>query len=419
MSAFMLIRGTKFAARGEPSPVMPAAPGSVSLGLAKPSSVVLPSPARLHLDAPASHDPAESQARTDLQSPASHGHPKPSSLVERREGGEPFSRLMARIWLEKLQGSARREFVMAVKDLSNHWARVLPSAATACSGTDIMRPVVEQIALELKKQMGIKAHVKFVVASEFDAGKREFLRHQHDPPMLCKHNDDLAKSRTWNCTSGQMELVPHFDFYGQGAVCKSATPLSSARGKNENCVAEGTAATGRSFLECLAIIDTHWPTALTLECVKELARETADDLAVDKSDAMHMARKLEERGYWVLIVDIEALDWGAPVRRRRLYWIGIRYPPNFDKALAVPAQTFFTKMLNSFRCPQALTPTDCMVAFDSERQELAESTGVPLLLGTGLRLPMREKQDPDWKLEHMELFPEHGLHWPISPEEIS
>ena len=28
-------------------------------------------------------------------------------------------------------------------------------------------------------------------------------------------------------------------------------------------------------------------------------------------------------------------------------------------------------------------------------------------------MPLREKQDPDWKLEHMELFPHHGVEWPI------
>ena len=36
-----------------------------------------------------------------------------------------------------------------------------------------------------------------------------------------------------------------------------------------------------------------------------------------------------------------------------------------------------------------------------------------MLSFTGLRLPLKEKQDPDWKLEHMELFPRHYVEWPI------
>ena len=102
-------------------------------------------------------------------------------------------------------------------------------------------------------------------------------------------------------------------------MCKSATPLSSNHTANENCVAEGRSATGKSFEECLAIIDNHWPAALTLECVKELAWETADEEAEDRSDASYMASQLETRGYWIFIIDAEALDLGAPVRRRRLY----------------------------------------------------------------------------------------------------
>ena len=270
---------------------------------------------------------------------------------------------MAKIWLEKLAGSARQEFLMAVRNLEKHWAKDShgPTAATACSGTDIMRPVVEQIALELEEQFGVKARVKFLAAAEIDVAKREFFKSQHDHELPCQNHEDLAKSRTFNAISGKLELVPHFDILGQGVVCKSATPLSSNRTANENCVAEGRSATGKSFEECLAVIDNHWPAALTLECVKEFARETADEEAEDKSNALYMASQLEARGYWVMIIDVEALDWGAPARRRRLYWVGLR-GLGLAAAPGLAAKTFFTKMLNAFRCPQALTPADCMIS---------------------------------------------------------
>ena len=166
---------------------------------------------------------------------------------------------MAKIWLLRVAGAARQEFLMAVRNLEKHWAKDShgPAAATACSGTDIMRPVTEQIALELEEQFGVKARVKFLAAAEIVAGKREFLKSHRDHELLRQNNEDLAKSRTFNASSGKLELVPHFDILGQGVVCKCATPLSSNRTANENCVAEGRSATGKSFEECLAIIDNH------------------------------------------------------------------------------------------------------------------------------------------------------------------
>ena len=304
---------------------------------------------------------------------------------------------------------------MAVRnwEKSWDWSQGGPAAATACSGTDVMKVVCDEIAAELAEQMGIQAKVRFVAAAEIDPGKREFLIAQHSPSMLLRDNSELGKGRALNEISCRMELIPHFDVLGQGVVCKSATPLSSCRKANENCVASGEAATGRSFQECLAIVDEHNPFAFALECVKELARETADEQAVDKSDAEHMGRKLEERGYWVLIVEMEALDWGAPVRRRRLWWVGLRYIVGFTKEMIVPAKTFYTKMLNSFRCPQALLPGDCMQRSTSDRIAFADAHGLPVLAGTGLRLPLREKQDPDWKLDHMDIYEEQGLAWPV------
>ena len=100
MIGFMINRGKK------PQPQAHAARSTKPL-LAKTAdpSPCLPRPQQQH------HQPTGQPS-----APASHG-PRTTapSLIKHYHGGVIFSKPMAKIWLEKLQGSARREFVMAVK----------------------------------------------------------------------------------------------------------------------------------------------------------------------------------------------------------------------------------------------------------------------------------------------------------------
>ena len=243
-------------------------------------------------------------------------------------------------------------------------------------------------------------------------GKQEFIRQQHQPRVLVDNvallAHDVVKNIASSSSSAEQELLPFVVGMDAGIPCTSRTPLSSKSSSNLNCVQEQREATGLGWKAVHDTIQKHWPTVIGLECVKQLGQKSGDDT----SDADYILQCLRSLGYWAHSDVLEALDFGAPGPRERLYWGALRDVVGGHNVISM----FFNKILMGFKASVMWSAEDMFTMSVEARAEVAEAIGVPLNKEFGPRISKSTKDSQNWKSDHKQMFDANGLPWPYLAE---
>ena len=110
------------------------------------------------------------------------------------------------------------------------------------------------------------------------------------------------------------EEIPKHDLLFAGFPCQPFSIIGKGKGFKD--------ARGTLFFEILRILEAKYPYAFILENVKRLISHNMGKTFENILDS------LSDLGYWVDYKILNALDFGLPQKRERLYIIGLLNPPN-------------------------------------------------------------------------------------------
>ena len=327
---------------------------------------------------------------------------------------------MVNVYCSRLRGEMELEVVEAWRCFAKHMQDSKCNHVVTCAGGDFAQVMKKAITTVLKDRYQIEFKDDFVAHCEKNDKKQAFIIEQHDVSFMINNQREMTEPSCVNLMTNEVELIPHMHSLTTGVVCISRTPMSKNRAVNKGCVKRGDEATGECFKQVEDIVHAHWPLQLKLECVKELAEKSekmpgVEDGTCNVSDAEFMVQKLEEVNYWAVVVKMDALEFGSPVPRIRLWWAALL---NISRDQRV--STFFNRVLNALKLHHAdqgiektfVPITKCIIVDDGTRLRVGNDIGVESLHETGLRVPKAVKVDYKWKGQHSVIFPKYGLRWP-------
>ena len=271
---------------------------------------------------------------------------------------------------------------------------------TTCSTfscTDVCQKIYGELAHRWRTDFGIDfEHVNMFVA-EINPERMEFLIKQF-PETQSAYEDvaGLVELKIRNVRTGRFEIPPRARMMTGGFVCTSKSKANKNASKNNHCISEGSdAATAVSWRAIRDAITKLGPDVICLENVVELKGGGAED-----SDLSVVMNELKDIGYCADSMVLEALDYGSHTRKERLAIFGYRTCnlPNLHR-LALVKRLVINMQIprddNKNKLDDFLTPEV------DERQLVSPSPAAK-----------QAKKDPDYKMEHHEIYESFNIPWP-------
>ena len=196
------------------------------------------------------------------------------------------------------------------------------TVGTLFSGTDLCCKVTRALADFWANEY--KAHFIFEHAfqCEMDEEKQQFLIAEHAGcPIIFGDAAQIKEARVYNLKAKSYVKLPATDILIAGPSCTSRSRLNPSAAKNKGCVQKQKEATGLTFAWTFEYIGSRLPALVILENIKEL--EEVDEVG-GTSDAEYVEGQLSKKGYHVATLTVDAMDFGAKCRRKRLYFVAIR-----------------------------------------------------------------------------------------------
>ena len=278
------------------------------------------------------------------------------------------------MWHDALSPEVEVEYLGGMRRLAAQLEGRCFSKWSLFAGTGLSSRFMMVLSEVLFHRYGLVLKCDNSLYCENHEDKQEFIRQQHQPRVLVDNvaslAHDVVKNIASSSSSAERELLPFVVGMDAGIPCTSRTPLSSNASANLNCVQEEREATGLGWKAVNETIQKHWPAVISLECVKQLGLRSGDDM----SDSDHILQCLRSLGYWAHSDVLEALDFGAPGPRERLYRGALADVVGDNNVISM----FFNKMLMGFKAPLMWSVEDMLTMSVEARAEVAEAIGVPL-----------------------------------------
>lgn len=293
-------------------------------------------------------------------------------------------------WHRGMPTHAVRDLRSRLQDLSSKPIEI----ATACSGSDVLLLVLNQLIVYWSKQFGVSLSCRHVFSCERDKDAQAFLLSQF-PRMeaLIENIRDLDQewAPTIHGTASGLLQMDKVDIFAAGFSCKARSKLNCNRAAAD-CVQNGTACTGETFSHLAAYISRHRPRCVLLENVSDLAEVSETGI----SDSDYIVQFFLSIGYVCRPYPIEARKYGSLPRRFRLYWLAFEsgaaeYLDVAQQTLDAMADTVVPRPIEDY-----LLPVDCHQV--QNRKKAVEM----------------ETREYKWKTDHANLFDLHNLVWPPS-----
>ena len=362
--------------------------------------------------------------------PAASAQPRQEQIPTPVEQSTPLEQSLWRMH-EGMTPEVEMEFVEGLRAVAEACAgsggRV--ERASGCSGCSIAIKVRTKLEAIWESRYGIVLNSVDVVAAELNEDKRRFISTQHRLPFIAKDVQYLAKNVCLNTVTGEDDLVPFFRALDTGIPCVSRSPANCHAGQNVGCVQEGRSETGIAFQSVLQVWDAGKPEETMVECVIGLASKDPKD--PDKpSDAEWMVEEFKHRQCWATAQQSNAMEFGSPVPRERLYWGILKgVAPEFHDAVG----QHFSRVLNACKGQAPTSMMDIVTLDHAQRQQEAAAIRAPFLLSSSAQEPdpracknqappaaaRREKESAEWKLEHKNAFESRSFPWPPNIEKIN
>ena len=300
--------------------------------------------------------------------------------------------------IEQQHHTAREQ--MIAKQRIGLQAVVKKGIFTTCSTfscTDVCQKIYGELAHHWRKDFSIDfEHVNMFVA-EINPERMDFLIKQF-PETQSAYTDvaSLVELKSRNVRTGRFESPPRARMMTGGFVCTSKSKANKNASKNNHCISDASdAATAVSWRACRNAITKLMPDVICLENVVELKAGGPED-----SDLSVVMKELKEIGYCVDDMVLEELDYGSYTRKERLAIFGYKTCnlANLHRLALVK------RLVINMQIPREDKKTkldDFLTAEVDDRQVV-------------LPVPLNKfaKKDPDYKLEHHEIYESYNIPWP-------
>ena len=191
--------------------------------------------------------------------------------------------------------------------------------ASVCSGTDSSTLAFQSVARALRHDLLADCSCHTLFAAELSPEKRRFLKAVY--PSLPKLFGDLTKLTQPQCKNfmtGRFDAAGGTDWLFGGFPCQDASSLSTAAAStaNKQCIANNSLRTGSCFAGIIEYIELHRVPFVVLENVVGLRGANLESAMM----------RLHTAGYIVRVYWLNAMSFGAPQQRPRL-WFACTYMP--------------------------------------------------------------------------------------------
>ena len=205
-------------------------------------------------------------------------------------------------------------------------AQTLPelTIGSACSGSEVMMYVVEEIQAYWQREHGIDVKVKHSFACEAEPWKQKWILDNFAPGLLFDDIKQIFQSHAKDIISGDMKPVPSVHLFAAGFECDSVSSLFSGRSEFfGSCIQRGVGKTGSTGASTVEYIREHRPLSFVLENVKGLMSKSSLVGEESEKDIDVLCRVFRELGYAVHYRVLQASHFGAPQDRERVFIWGV------------------------------------------------------------------------------------------------
>ncbi len=303
------------------------------------------------------------------------------------------------------------DYVHALKRLEAHLDGRTLHKWCLFAGTGISAHLAELASTYLADTYNIALPQATELLCEKNIPKQTFGMAAHPSvPVISGDAHELSKSSidVNQKTNQKHHILPPCDILDGGVPCISRTSLSMHASKNVNCCQKEEGETGQGYVAWRGAIGTHKPAVAMGECVPGLLQY---DLTYSKiNDAEHIKNELNLKSYWAHYASPDAEDYGSWIARIRLWWGAIRGLIGKDEDITA----FFMSLVNGFKVKPIKFPSGRFITNNRKmRRAEALSLGLPIWDEFGKRVPKRQKDSLDWKLDHLTLWTANGMSWPF------
>lgn len=269
---------------------------------------------------------------------------------------------------------------------------------TLYAGCDIVMHVVGSICAMAESMWGLAIEPRCVFQVEKDESKREHLLSQTAADHLFDSCEDVADGkRAWCYRQLDHIRAPWAHTMIAGFPCTSRSKLNRGRAETVGCCQASEGATGEGYRTVSKCIRQHRPKVVILENVLGLSQASNSG---DKSDSSFIEDDLASMGYWGEWVIVQATEYGSPVERERMFFLGVHEAHDPDGS----AGSLLREVMRGLKS-DPLDARACLVAPSWAR---------------GVQLPAKRAASAKagYRDEHFELFRLANLPWPIEPSSV-
>lgn len=221
---------------------------------------------------------------------------------------------------------------------------------TFCSGSDSPLLVFDAIARVLQVDCNSSVKIASKFSCERNVQKQRFIQHVFPgTPLIFKDAPQLGRRTTYDAIGDRAAEVPSVHCLIGGFPCTDASSLNlkAATSARATCVMNGDLSTGSCFHGVREYARRHRDTLqiIILENVPGLLRQSD----VGMSNADMVVEFLREEGYFVKVWMMCPRLFGAPQRRRRLWFLAIKRTLLADTGLTEDqAEVILVNTMNTF-----------------------------------------------------------------------
>ena len=225
-----------------------------------------------------------------------------------------------------------------VHQLAEHMAGLGEAVlGTVCSGTDLAIRVRAALCEELCTRTGRSLNQRQAFACEKDLAKQRFIKAMHpECPVIFPDATLLGDKVARNALNGAVIPVEEVRELVAGFSCKAVSSLNNSKAANRRVVADGTACTGSTFCGLRDYTRAHG-SKLRFGLLENVLGLTVKDNH-GSSNYEHGVRLMSDADIFMFGVELEALDFGLPVHRARL-WMPL-IPKKYLQSLGMSQRGF-------------------------------------------------------------------------------
>ena len=291
------------------------------------------------------------------------------------------------------------------EDGSCHYEWLVGSLFTG-SETDML--VMHYQCAMYERMLGIKMEARCVYQVERDDDKRQHLLAHTSALHTFDDVSKLVSQQRLHCFRQDVDVVlPWVHTLVAGFPCTTRAKTSRTSHESKGCVQRSEGATGEGFLHVKHLISKTKPLLVVLENVIGLLETPGDSEDESLSDADYICTELRKIGYGCSWFRFNAVEFGSPCVRDRIYLIG---------CLGISDTKPISNMGHDILRGMKVEPFPISRFIEADVKKVEQITA---MLQQPHSVPKGKQSDnASFRDEHFELFKFAGLDWPVRSSKL-